>query len=119
MPGGGFYIVLMKLTEHGVRNIQNAPDRIDEAIEAFEAVGGKVLGFYAVMGEYDFVSIVEGPSDEVVMTFSLGLSAHGNVSTTSLKAFSKEQFCKALKQLGRLERLADAAVKPIPDITRY
>lgn len=100
------YLVLMQLTEHGVRNIKNAPDRIDDAIKAFAEVGGRVLGFYAVMGEYDFVSIVEGPSDELVMAFSLGLSAAGNVKTTSLKVFPKEQFAKALRQLDKLEVLA-------------
>jgi uncharacterized protein with GYD domain len=96
----------MRLTEHGVRNILNAPSRIEEAIRAFEAVGGRVTSFYAVLGEYDFVSIVEGPSDEIVMTFSLGLSAAGNVRTTSLKAFSREQFDKAVRQLNRLGTLS-------------
>lgn len=101
------YLVLMKLTDHGVQNIQNAPARIQETIKALEAVGGRVISFYAVMGEYDFVSIVEGPSDEIVMTFSLGVSAAGNVKTTSLKAFTKEQFDKAIRQLDRLELLAE------------
>ena len=100
------YLVLMKLTEHGVRNILNAPARIEEAIRAFEAVGGKVTSFYAVMGEYDFCSIVEGPSDEIVMSFSLALSAAGNIRTTSLKAFTKEQFDRAVRQLDRLGTLA-------------
>jgi uncharacterized protein with GYD domain len=100
------YLILMRLTEHGVRNILNAPSRIEEAIRAFEAVGGRVTSFYAVLGEYDFVSIVEGPSDEIVMTFSLGLSAAGNVRTTSLKAFSREQFDKAVRQLNRLGTLS-------------
>src|SRR5512136_785365 len=99
------YLVLMKLTEHGVGNILNAPSRIEQAIRAFEAVGGKVLSFYAVMGEYDFVSIVEGPSDELVMTFSLGMSAAGNVRTTSLKVFTREQLDKAIRQSSRLKTL--------------
>jgi uncharacterized protein with GYD domain len=108
------YLVLMRLTEHGVRNIQNAPARIEEAIRAFEAVGGRVTSFYAVMGEYDFVSIVEGPSDEIVLTFSLGLSAAGNVRTTSLKALSKEQFDRAIRQLDRLDTLAK--LNDLPDL---
>ena len=101
------YLVLMKLTEHGVGNILNAPSRIEQAIRAFEAVGGKVTSFYAVMGEYDFCSIVEGPSDELVMAFSLGLSAEGNVRTTSLKAFSREQFDRAVRELANLNTLAN------------
>ena len=43
------YLVLMKLTEHGVRNILNAPGRIEEAIRAFEAVGGPRLDLHYVM----------------------------------------------------------------------
>ena len=110
------YLILMKLTEHGVRNIQNSPGRIDQAIHGFESVGGRVLGFYAVMGDYDFVSIVEGPSDEIVMTFALELSAGGNVKTTSMRAFTREQFDKALRQLDRLNVLAEmsGAVEPGP-----
>lgn len=103
---GKLYLVLMKLTEHGVQNIKNAPIKIEEAIHAFEAIGGRVLEFYAVLGDYDFVSIVESPNDEVVMTFSLGLGAHGNVKTTSLRAFTQAQFNTAIKQLDMLEDLA-------------
>ena len=53
------YIVLYKLTDQGIRNIKEAPQRIEEGIKALEAAGGKVIGFYSVMGEYDYVSIGE------------------------------------------------------------
>jgi uncharacterized protein with GYD domain len=62
-------------------------------------MGGKVSGVYVVMGEYDYVSIGEFPSDEVAMTFSLALGSRGNVRTTSLKAFTKEEFAKMVKKL--------------------
>ena len=62
-------------------------------------MGGKVLGFYAVMGEYDYVAIGEAPSDQVAMTFALGLGSAGNVRTTSLKAFTKEELAEMVKKL--------------------
>jgi uncharacterized protein with GYD domain len=62
-------------------------------------MGGKVLGFYLTMGEYDYVSIGEAPSDEVVATFALALGALGNVRTTNLKAFSAEEFAEIVKKL--------------------
>jgi len=110
------YVILMKLTDHGVQNIKNAPERIEVAIKAFEAVGGQVLSFYTVMGEYDFVSIIEGPSDEIVMAFSMELGARGNVKATSLKAFTKEQFKKTVRQLDRLETLDKGIRSPDTDI---
>ena len=58
------YIVLYKLTDQGIRDIKEAPQRIEEGTKALEAAGGKVIGFYSVMGEYDYVSIGEAPNDE-------------------------------------------------------
>jgi uncharacterized protein with GYD domain len=92
-------ILLMKLTDQGVKDIKNAPQRIEQAIKTFEKMGGKMLGFYAVTGEYDYISIGESPNDEVGMTFVLGLSALGNVRVTTLQAFTKEEFAGMIKKL--------------------
>ncbi len=93
------YILLMKLTEQGVKDIKNAPQRIEQGIKSIEAMGGKLTGFYTVMGEYDYVVIGEGPSDEVMMTFLLGLGSLGFVRTTTLKAFTREEFVNIIKKL--------------------
>lgn len=93
------YIGLFKLTDQGIKDIKAAPDRVKQAIQGAEAMGGKVIGVYAVMGEYDYVTIAEFPSDEVAMTFSLTLGSRGNVRTTTLKAFAKEEFEGIVKKV--------------------
>lgn len=93
------YITLYKLTDQGVRNIKDAPKRIEDGIKEFEAVGGKIIGFYAVMGEYDYVAISEAPSDEVGMTYIMALGSLGNVRTTTLRAFTTEEFGNMVKNL--------------------
>ena len=93
------YIALYKLTDQGIKNIKDAPQRIEDGIKSFEAMGGKVIGFYTVMGEYDYVSIGEAPNDEVAMTFMLALGSGGNVRTTTLKAFTREEFANLVKKL--------------------
>jgi uncharacterized protein with GYD domain len=93
------YIALYKLTDQGIRNIKDAPNRIEEGIKGAEAMGAKVLGFYTVMGEYDYVAIGEFPSDEAVMAFAMALGSGGNVRTTTLKAFTKEEFAQIVKKL--------------------
>ena len=93
------YIMLLKLTEQGSKNIKDAPARVEQASKAIEALGGKFIGFYTVMGEYDYVCISEAPSDEAVMTFLLALGSLGNVKTTTMKAFTKEQFGDLIKKL--------------------
>jgi uncharacterized protein with GYD domain len=93
------YIILMKLTDQGAKTIKDAPGRIEAGIKGFEAMGGKVTSFYAVMGEYDYVAIAEAPNDEVATTFSLALGSLGNVKTTTLRAFTTEEFAAMVKKL--------------------
>jgi uncharacterized protein with GYD domain len=93
------YIGLYKLTDQGIKNIKEAPERAKQGFKAFEEMGGKVLGFYLTMGEYDYVSIGEAPSDEAIATFVLALGALGNVRTTTLKAFTTEEFAEIVKKL--------------------
>jgi len=93
------YILLIKLTEQGIKDIKNAPKRIELATQSLEAMGGMMIGVYAVMGEYDYVAIGEAPSDEVAMRFLLGLGALGNARTTTLKAFKKEEFVGIVKKM--------------------
>ena len=93
------YIGLYKLTDQGVKAIKDAPGRVEAAIKAAEKMGGKVIGFYAVTGEYDYVGISEFPSDEVATTFALAVGLHGNVRTTTLRAYTKEEFTALVKKL--------------------
>lgn len=93
------YIGLFKLTEQGIKNIKDAPSRIEEGIKGVEAMGGKVLGFYTVMGEYDYVSISEFPNDEAAMVALLALCEQGYIRTTSLKAFTPDEFGEIVSKL--------------------
>ncbi len=93
------YIALYKLTDQGIKDIKNAPKRFEDSVKALQAMGGKITGFYAVMGEYDYVAIGEAPSDEVAMTFALAIGSQGSVRTTTLKAFTHEEFAKLVKKL--------------------
>lgn len=93
------YIVLMNLTEKGIKGIKDAPAAVKATEAAVEAAGGKVLGFYVTMGQYDYVSIAEGPDDETAMVQLLALAAGGNVRTTTLKAFTLDEFKGIVERL--------------------
>ena len=92
-------IVLMNMTEQGIKDVKNAPKRIDAAAKAVEAMGGKMTGFYFTLGEYDYIAVIEGLSDEAGASFLLKLGAAGNVRTTTLKAFTKQEFVEMIKKL--------------------
>jgi uncharacterized protein with GYD domain len=93
------YITLMKLTDQGVKNLKEAPKRIETNIKSVEKAGGKLIGFYSTLGEYDYIAISEGPSDEAAATFNLALSSQGNIRTTTLRAFTIKEFAEMIKTL--------------------
>ena len=93
------HVVLMKLTDQGIKDIKNAHRQIEAVTKTLEADGGKLTNFYATTGEYDYVAIAQTPSDEVGLTFVLGLCSTGNVRTTTLLAFTKEQFAEMVNKL--------------------
>ena len=86
------YILLVKLTDQGIKTIKEAPGRVDAAIKAFEKMGGKNLAVYVVMGEYDYVAIGDVPNDEVAGAIVLGLNASGLLRTKTLKAFTLDEY---------------------------
>jgi uncharacterized protein with GYD domain len=93
------YITLYKWTDQGIKNVKAAPDRIQKSIKAAEAAGGKVLGVYVTMGEYDLVAVTESPNDEAVAAFLLAQASQGNVHTQTLRAFTPAEFARIVKKM--------------------
>ncbi len=86
------YIILSTLTEEGWRHIKQKPSRIMEVNKEMEGMGVKVLKQYALLGEYDFLNIVEAPDNETVMKMSLELGSRGSIQFTTLPAVPVEEF---------------------------
>ena len=59
-------------------------------------MGGSVLSFHVTFGEYDYVAVGDGPSDEAAAAFALALASQGQVTTTTLKGFTPEEFAKVV-----------------------
>ena len=91
------YVLLSKLTDHGAETIKNNPDRINEVDQEMLTWGIEVLLQFAVLGDYDFVTIVEAPSDLAVAQASLEISARGSVHIQTLPAIPIEDLVAAFK----------------------
>ncbi len=91
------YVVLTKLTDKGAKTIREDPERIKEVNAELETVGVKVLHQYAVLGEYDFVNIVEADSDIVIARAMLDLNARGSIRTITMSAVPIDEFIENLK----------------------
>ena len=82
------YIVLGNYTEQGIRQIKDTPKRTEAVKEMAKKSGVTLKETFWTLGAYDFVSIIEAPDDQSVMTLGMSVGAQGNVHTQTLRAFS-------------------------------
>ncbi len=90
----GHYVILSKLTDEGRKTMKKNPGRVLEVNKELEGMGVKVLQQFAVMGEYDFVNIVEAPNNEAILKMSVELGSRGTVQLLSLPALKIDDFLK-------------------------
>ncbi len=93
------YITLYKWTQKGLANIKESPDRIKQAKALTEKMGGRTIGVWVTMGEYDLVAVSEGPDDQTAAALALALAGSGSVTSQTLKAFSEEEFAQIVSKL--------------------
>jgi len=93
------YIGLFKFSGQGITNIKGSPSRIQDTHKLIETMGGKSIAQYSVLGEYDFVYIYEFPNDETAASFALALSSKGNIRTTTMRAFSLDEFSNIVSKV--------------------
>ncbi len=91
------YVVLSTLTDEGRKTIKDNPKRIMEVNRELVKMGIKVKDQYAVLGPYDFVSIVEAEDNDAIMKMSVELGARGSVQLLTLAAIPVSDFVKKLK----------------------
>ncbi len=93
-----FYVMLTTLTDEGRKTIKEKPERIKEVNKEVEAMGVKILGQYALLGQYDFVNILEAPSNEVISKVAIELGARGTLQTITLAAMTLDDFVASMKK---------------------
>lgn len=97
------YVLLSKLTPDGRRTLHSNPKRLEEVNQEIGAFGCKVHEQYALLGQYDFLSIIEAPDNSTVAHLSVDLGSRGTVDISTIPAIPRSELYEKLtgeKQLG-------------------
>lgn len=94
------YVLLSNLTDEGRKTLKERPERLKEVNQEIERMGARVVTQYAVLGSYDFVNIVEAPTNEVIARISVELGSRGTVQLTTLPAMSIDSFVQMIRESG-------------------
>jgi uncharacterized protein with GYD domain len=85
------YVTLIKWTEQGRQKAKDLPARYADGMKRVETAGGKEIGTWVTMGQYDMVSVVDAPSDEAMAKVVLEIAGRGNAITETMRAFTIDE----------------------------
>lgn len=91
------FLLLSILSPQGMQTIHTTPERLLEVNREIESLGGRVVDQWALLGRYDFLSVVEAPDDASIARITAELSARGSSQFETLVALSVQEFIDALE----------------------
>ena len=97
------YIQLLTLTPEGRERTLEDPESVRRAQYEIDVPGIELLGEYGVLGEIDFVNIVQAPDNESIARFSLELGVRAGVHINTMPAIP-------------ISRLEGAARREVPSL---
>lgn len=94
------FIALSNFTEQGIRNVKDSTKRAAVVEEAAGRFGAKMTQLYWTLGQHDLVAVIDAPDDASATAFALSIGMAGNIRTTTLRAFSRDEMNAILSKLG-------------------
>src|SRR5438105_8414411 len=85
------YILLSTLTPEGRQTLHTNPDRLEPVNKEIEDFGCKIMAQYALLGPYDFISLIEASDNETVAHLAVDLGSRGTVNIMTLPAIPLAQ----------------------------
>ncbi len=90
------FVMLSTLGPDGHARLLDSPERLREVNADVESMGVKVLEQFALLGQWDFLNILEAPDETTMAKVATSLAARGTLKTMTLTAIEVEDFIAAM-----------------------
>lgn len=91
------YIIISKLTDEGAKTLKKNPDRLAEVNSELKDMGVNVLDQYVVLGDFDFISIVDAENEKTIARAVVEIASRGSVRTSTYRAIPANEFISSMK----------------------
>lgn len=91
------FMMLSTLGPDGSARLLEDPERLREVTVEVEAMGVKVLEQFAVLGEWDFVNIIDAPDEVTMAKVATSLAARGTLKTRTMPLIEIDELIAALR----------------------
>jgi uncharacterized protein with GYD domain len=89
-------MMLSTLGPDGSARLLEDPERLREVTAEVEAMGVKVLEQFAVLGEFDFLNIIEAPDQTTMARVATQLAARGTLKTRTMPLVDIDDLIRSL-----------------------
>lgn len=93
------YLLLMNATPEGMRKISDVDSRYETFKKELRKAGGRLVGAYALLGQYDYAAIVETPTESDLLKLTLRMGQRGTSSVQTLRAIPMDEFGELARKL--------------------
>lgn len=91
--------MLSTIGPNGASTLLQNPDRLKAVNAEVEAMGVHVVAQWALLGQYDFCTVLEAPDEKTVARVAMTLGSRGTVKTLTLLAMPIDEFVDAVRDL--------------------
>jgi uncharacterized protein with GYD domain len=90
------FVMLSTLGPDGAATLRENPGRLKAVNGEVEAMGGRVVAQYALLGQWDFLNIIEAPDAVTMAHIATALAARGTLKTRTMTAISVDDLIASL-----------------------
>ena len=98
------YVMLSTLSESGRKVLRERPGWIKKVNADVKGMGARVIAQYALLGPYDFLTVIEAPDNATISRVSVELGARGGIQGMTMAAIPLDEFIAQLEAGGRSRR---------------
>ncbi len=91
------YIIISNLTDEGAKTLKKNPGRDKEVNDELKEMDVNVVDQYAVMGNFDFMTIVEADDENKITRAVVEMASRGTIKTATYKVIPIDEFIESLR----------------------
>ena len=90
------YLIISNLTDEGAKTLKKNPARVKEVNAELNEMDVNVVDQYAVLGNFDFMTIVEADDETTITKAVVEMASRGSIKTATYKAIPIDEFIESL-----------------------
>ena len=98
------FILLGRLTSLALEQAREFKERDRRAAKIMKDAGGNLVSLYYTYGQYDFVAIIEAPSQDVMTMILIEIGRFSTVCSETLMAMPPDQLYQIIENFPEHER---------------